>query len=92
MKQHELHRTGKYSIGVADDLNFYAARITYVDDPDSKRHGEESLAGTNYFPKISGALDYVARHVANREAKTLDEYIAVYTRVAKELVSACQGA
>ena len=91
-KHQELHRTRQYSIGINDPLNFYAARLGYVDDLNSKRHGEETLTDKNYFPTLAGALQYVARQVAAREAKSLDGYITAYQIIAKELVAACQGA
>ena len=97
MKQHELHRTRKYSIGVLDDTNFYVAKITIIGDKDANGKpnpdaGKEALTEKQYYPSIASALKCVAKLVANREAATLDGYITAYTSVAKELAAACQGA
>jgi len=89
MKQRELARYKKISIGVFDDKNFYVADIAKVKDNDSAHFGEEILRNMHYFTTVDRALIHAVREVAVDNSKTLEEYIAVLRKSTNDLLELC---
>ena len=94
MKQRELARYKKVSIGIFDDKNFYVADICKIKDKkkvkDSARLGEEVLRDMHYFSIIEEALTFATRQVAGEDATTLEEYISIVREATSDIMAMCK--